>query len=86
MRPGGNDSLGVALQHPAQRLCELVDVPGSRACDQEHAGLRCAGPLFQYGRGPLIGDKPLGVPTLLREDELGARDEVPLLDTTSTTI
>lgn len=37
--------------------------------------------LFQHGRDPQIGDKPLGVPTVLREDELGAFYEVPLLDT-----
>ncbi len=37
--------------------------------------------LFQHGRDPQIGDKPLGIPTLLREDELGAAYEVPLLDT-----
>jgi phage head maturation protease len=35
--------------------------------------------LFQHGRDPQIGDKVLGIPTLLREDELGARYEVPLL-------
>jgi HK97 family phage prohead protease len=37
--------------------------------------------LFQHGRDPQIGDKVLGIPTLLREDELGAQYEVPLLDT-----
>jgi HK97 family phage prohead protease len=37
--------------------------------------------LFQHGRDPQIGDKPLGIPTLLREDERGAAYEVPLLDT-----
>jgi HK97 family phage prohead protease len=37
--------------------------------------------LFQHGRDPQIGDKVLGIPSLLREDELGARYEVPLLDT-----
>ena len=37
--------------------------------------------LFQHGRDPQIGDKPLGIPTLLREDEQGADYEVPLLDT-----
>jgi HK97 family phage prohead protease len=37
--------------------------------------------LFQHGRDPQIGDKVLGIPTLLREDERGAQYEVPLLDT-----
>jgi len=37
--------------------------------------------LFQHGRDPSIGDKVLGIPTVLREDELGAAYEVPLLDT-----
>jgi HK97 family phage prohead protease len=37
--------------------------------------------LFQHGRDPQIGDKVLGVPSLLREDEQGAQYEVPLLDT-----
>jgi len=37
--------------------------------------------LFQHGRDPMIGDKPLGVPAVLREDELGGAHEVPLLDT-----
>lgn len=37
--------------------------------------------LFQHGKDPQIGDKPLGVPSVLREDENGAYYEVPLLDT-----
>ncbi len=37
--------------------------------------------LFQHGQDPSIGDKVLGVPTVLEEDELGARYEVPLFDT-----
>lgn len=37
--------------------------------------------LFQHGRDPQIGDKPLGVPEVLREDVLGAFYEVPMLDT-----
>jgi HK97 family phage prohead protease len=37
--------------------------------------------LFQHGRDPQLGAKPLGVPTTLREDELGGYYEVPLLDT-----
>jgi HK97 family phage major capsid protein/HK97 family phage prohead protease len=38
--------------------------------------------LFQHGRDPQIGDKVLGVPTVLEEDKVGARYEVPLFDTT----
>lgn len=37
--------------------------------------------LFQHGRDNAVGDKVLGVPSLLEEDEYGARYEVPLLDT-----
>jgi HK97 family phage prohead protease len=37
--------------------------------------------LFQHGRDPNIGEKPLGIPTVLREDEQGVYFEVPLFDT-----
>jgi HK97 family phage prohead protease len=37
--------------------------------------------LFQHGRDPMVGDKPLGPIASLEEDEQGARYEVPLLDT-----
>lgn len=37
--------------------------------------------LFQHGRDPQIGDKPLGPIEMLREDEIGAYYEVPMLDT-----
>jgi HK97 family phage prohead protease len=37
--------------------------------------------LFQHGRDPQIGDKPLGPIRSLTEDKTGARYEVPLLDT-----
>lgn len=37
--------------------------------------------LFQHGRDPQIGDKPLGPIEALEEDERGAYYEVPLLDT-----
>jgi HK97 family phage prohead protease len=37
--------------------------------------------LFQHGKDPQIGDKVLGAPSLLEEDNQGARYEVPLLDT-----
>jgi HK97 family phage prohead protease len=39
--------------------------------------------LFQHGRDPQIGDKVLGVPQTLREDELGGFYEVPLFVGTS---
>lgn len=38
--------------------------------------------LFQHGRDPVVGDKPLGPFAVLEEDQTGARYEVPLLDTT----
>jgi HK97 family phage prohead protease len=37
--------------------------------------------LFQHGHDPQVGDKPLGPPEVLREDETGPYYEVPLLDT-----
>lgn len=37
--------------------------------------------LFQHGRDAMVGDKPLGPITTLREDELGAAYEVRMLDT-----
>lgn len=36
--------------------------------------------LFQHGHDPVIGDKPLGPIDDLREDDVGAYYEVPLLD------
>lgn len=36
---------------------------------------------FNHGRDPQLGDKLLGVPTSLEEDDIGARYEVPLFDT-----
>jgi HK97 family phage prohead protease len=38
-------------------------------------------PLFQHGRDPQVGDKPLGPVSVLVEDEVGVYYEVPLLDT-----
>jgi HK97 family phage prohead protease len=38
--------------------------------------------LFQHGKDPQIGNKPLGPIDVLEEDATGARYEVPLLDTT----
>jgi phage head maturation protease len=37
--------------------------------------------LFQHGGDPQIGDKPLGAPEVLREDDFGPYYEVPMLDT-----
>jgi HK97 family phage prohead protease len=37
--------------------------------------------LFQHGKDPQIGDKPLGPIRALEEDDTGLRYEVPLLDT-----
>jgi HK97 family phage prohead protease len=37
--------------------------------------------LFQHGKDPQVGDKPLGAISDLREDDTGAYYEVPLLDT-----
>lgn len=37
--------------------------------------------LFNHGMDMLVGDKPLGRHTILREDDLGAYAEVPLSDT-----
>jgi HK97 family phage prohead protease len=37
--------------------------------------------LFQHGQDPQIGDKPLGAPSVLREEETGPYYEVPLIDT-----
>ena len=37
--------------------------------------------LFQHGRDPVVGNKPLGPIDMLREDERGAAYEVPMVDT-----
>jgi len=37
--------------------------------------------IFQHGRDPQIGDKPLGAPDVLREDDQGAYYESELFDT-----
>lgn len=38
--------------------------------------------LFNHGRDPQVGNKPLGLPQVLKEDQTGAYYEVPMLDTT----
>jgi len=54
--------------------------PGAfaRTMKNDRAGMRV---LFQHGRDPQIGNKPLGPIDVLEEDATGARYEVPLLDT-----
>ena len=54
--------------------------PGAfaRSLSQDRNKIRI---LFQHGRDPNIGSKPLGIPAVLREDERGAFYSVPLLDT-----
>jgi HK97 family phage prohead protease len=36
---------------------------------------------FNHGKDPTLGDKVLGIPSVLDEDERGVRYEVPLFDT-----
>jgi HK97 family phage prohead protease len=50
----------------------------SRSLAYDRARLRV---LFNHGRDPTFGDKVLGIPSVLREDEQGGAYEVPLLDT-----
>jgi HK97 family phage prohead protease len=54
--------------------------PGAfaRTFKNDRAGMRV---LFQHGRDPIAGSKPLGPIEDLREDDQGAYYEVPLLDT-----
>jgi len=54
-------------------------VPGSfKKTMRENAGMRV---LFQHGRDPQVGDKPLGAIEELGEDDYGAAYDVRLLDT-----
>jgi HK97 family phage prohead protease len=61
------------------RFLESI-APGAfnRTFNNNRAGMRC---LFQHGRDPAIGMKPLGPIRELEEDDVGARYEVGLLDT-----
>jgi HK97 family phage prohead protease len=54
--------------------------PGAftKTFQENRPGMRC---LFQHGRDPVVGMKPLGPIRELEEDEIGARYEVPLDDT-----
>jgi HK97 family phage prohead protease len=54
--------------------------PGAfrKTFDENRNGMRV---LFQHGKDPQIGDKVLGPIDILREDDVGAYYEVPLLDT-----
>lgn len=62
------------------RFLERI-APGAfaRTFNNNRDGIRV---LFQHGRDPQIGDKPLGPISDLREDDTGAYYEVDLLDTT----
>ncbi len=51
------------------------------AFDQSFRNAEGVRVLFDHGHDPSIGNKPLGVPTLLREDDTGAAYEVELFDT-----
>ena len=54
--------------------------PGAfkKTFDENRSSMRA---LFQHGKDPQVGDKPLGPIEVLREDDVGAYYEVPLLDT-----
>ena len=54
--------------------------PGAftKTFNENRAGMRV---LFQHGKDPQVGDKVLGPIEQLREDDVGAYYEVPLLDT-----
>lgn len=57
---------------------EMVAPGAFRKTMAENKLIRC---LFQHGRDPVVGLKPLGPITHLREDDTGAYYEVELLDT-----
>jgi phage head maturation protease len=57
----------------------LRRAPFSRTLIEDRAGLKV---LFQHGRDPQAGNKPLGPIDTVREDGYGAFYRVPLLDTT----
>jgi len=61
------------------RFLERI-APGAfrKTFSENRAGIRV---LFQHGHDPQVGDKPLGPIDVLREDDVGAYYEVPLLDT-----
>jgi hypothetical protein len=61
------------------RFLEQI-APGSckKTFAENRKGVRC---LFQHGRDPTVGAKPLGPIRELVEDEIGGRYVVPLLDT-----
>ena len=54
--------------------------PGAftKTFNENRSGMRV---LFQHGKDPQVGDKVLGPIDVLREDDIGAYYEVPLLDT-----
>lgn len=61
------------------RFVERI-APGAFARTLSHQGLNVT-TLFNHGMDPQIGSKPLGVPSVLREDDRGVYAEVPLDDT-----
>lgn len=50
----------------------------SKTFKENRAAIRA---LFQHGRDPILGDKPLGPVEELDEDDIGAHYAVPMLDT-----
>ena len=65
--------------HSEGHFLERV-APGAfaRTLANDRAGIRV---LFNHGADPQVGNKVLGIPSVLREDERGGFYEVPLLDT-----
>ena len=86
-----SNGVGVLVGHFAvfNQWTEIVSLTEGRFLEQiaptafdeafkDATGIRC---LFDHGQDPFIGSKPLGVPTVLRVDKVGAYYEVPLFDT-----
>jgi signal peptide peptidase SppA len=74
------DTVSAAVEGGDLSLLRTRDqLPSACSCIRENgAKVR---PLFQHGRDPQVGDKPLGPIQALVEDETGVYYEVPLLDT-----
>ena len=49
----------------------------AKTFSESRGSIKC---LFQHGKDPTVGMKPLGDPSILKEDAIGAYYEVPLLD------
>jgi len=92
LRADGQGTLGTLYGHFAVFNTEtLIDswwegkfreriAPGAFSRTINHRGDRVR-VLFNHGLDPQVGDKVLGRPSILREDERGVYYEVPLLDT-----